>query len=514
VLVSTTSSPLPSTAQAGQPSLGSPGTFTKVISGMLTLCGLIAMTYVVPPLHWARPWTPADPAPFWNLIGRELLGDGGASNDATERIEAVEALARTIDTVDVAPIEDRPIVTAAVAGQLPPYAPHPDDTEAVPRSLDLPRGDTLDPFYAQLARTEAGLAGEITRVTHWGDSAIANDNVTSTLREIMQRRFGDAGHGFHLLTKPDTSYRHRGVEFSDGESWSHCYIINDCKRDGLYGLGGTTVWSAGGASSRFATAKSAPNGRKLSRFEVWYVAAPGGGDIRLTVDRDEPVYIDTEAEAVEDRWFTLTLPDGPHSIQVRANAGGRVRLHGVVLERDAPGVVWDGMAQLGAFSSRMLNFDPDHLRRQIAHRDPALLVFEFGGNDLILKDASLKRYEDQFRSVLRHFRGEGNRPCLVVAPADHGERKGQRIVSVDAMGTVTLAQRAAALAEGCAFFDTWAAMGGPNAIASWRKSKLMSGDLSHLTDTGQRVMGRMIYLALMEGYREYRLRTDGSSRAG
>ena len=78
---------------------------------------------------------------------------------------------------------------------------------------------------------------------------------------------------------------------------------------------------------------------------------------------------------------------------------------------------------------------------------------------------------------------------------------------------VTEAQREVALEQGCAFFDTLAAMGGEGAVARWRRSQppLISGDLAHLNQPGQKVMGRMIYLALMQAYREYRARTAGIS---
>ena len=63
----------------------------------------------------------------------------------------------------------------------------------------------------------------------------------------MQNRFGDAGHGWHLMSPPNTSYLHREVKFRHNGEWDSCFIIMRCKNDGRYGLGGLTSWSNGGA---------------------------------------------------------------------------------------------------------------------------------------------------------------------------------------------------------------------------------------------------------------------------
>lgn len=492
-----------------------PGTFRKIVSGMITLVMAIAATYVVPGLEWARPWVPGqDPMLFWNLVGREILGEGEQTEHAVEQLAEAERMAAEVVAQDDTemPLVDEPVVEPPPKGsELPPYQPHPDDAEAVPRSLELPEPTALDPFYARLARTDARYAGAITRLSMWGDSVVANDNVSSALRFTLQRRFGDAGHGFHLVAKPNASYRHRGVRFTDGETWSRCYIINKCRGDGLYGLGGTVAWSAGGAESRWRTEAELAFGRKISRFEVWYRAQPKGGNIRVKIDGGEPQIISTAAEQGADAWHALELTDDAHDIQLRAAGGGQVRLYGVVLERDVPGVVVDGMEQLGAFANRMLYFDPEHLRQQVEHRDPGLLVFMFGGNDLLLQESQLAKYELDFAAVLRRFRGGDHPPaCLVMAPVDHGQREGQRVISRPMVPKIVAAQRKVALAEGCAFFDTVAAMGGEGSAARWRRANppLLSGDLAHLTFAGQKVVGQMVYLALMEGYREYRQRVE------
>ena len=515
VVETTVLEPVEQRVQGERPEAYPPRTFRKIGAGLLTLAFCIVASYIVPALSWARPWTSADPVPFWNIIGREILGEGDAADAAEDEAQKAEELAAALvdDRRDAAPVEDKAVVEPPAEGDdaagISEYVPHGDDAEEVPQALELPSPTALDPFFEKLTRTDLGYAGAITRVSMWGDSVVANDNVSSAARFEMQRRFGDAGHGFHLLAKPNASYKHKGVRFSDGEAWSRCYIINKCRSDGRYGLGGTTVWSAGGAESRYRTEAELGFGRKVSRFEVWYAAQPKGGTISVKVDDGEPQTIETAADALEDSWQTFEMEDGAHDIRVRAAGGGQVRLYGVVMERDVPGVVWDGMAQLGAFTSRMLHFDPDHLQRQIQHRQSDLLVFMFGGNDLQVPKHRHDQFEKDLRAMLKRFRAMPDAPaCVVMSPVDHGERNGQRITSVATMEPLVAIQRKVALEEGCAFFDTYAAMGGEGSAGRWRRREppLISGDLAHLTHAGQKVIGRMLYLSLMKEYAAYRQR--------
>ena len=79
-------------------------------------------------------------------------------------------------------------------------------------------------------------------------------------------------------------------------------------------------------------------------------------------------------------------------------------------------------------------------------------------------------------------------------------------------GFASNAQREVAVAEGCAFFDTYEAMGGDGSMGRWVRSSpaLGSGDLSHLTHHGHKVVGGMLYRALVAGYVDYRKRLVGT----
>ncbi len=249
----------------------------------------------------------------------------------------------------------------------------------------------------------------------------------------------------------------------------------------------------------------------MGRFTLHYAALPRGGRLRVRVDRGEPVVLDTAADALDDRFYTVEVPDGPHTFEVRAAGGGRVRVYGVALDRPGPGVGWDGLALVGSFTNRLLEFDRAHLSRQLAARGADLVVLTFGGNDLVRK-IGMDRYEGEMRAVLAHLRAA--RPemdCLVTAPLDHGIRDGRRIRSHPKVRPMAEAQRRAAEAEGCAFFDTVEAMGGDRAAERWYRHspRLLGGDLAHATPAGQRVLGELIYRAIVAAYVDYRRRGGG-----
>lgn len=250
---------------------------------IVVVAGIIA-AYTAPALEFARPWKPGDPVPFWNLLGRPF--EGAAMEEKEERVQEIEELAQEVLQAEPPqPLVDRTpdaIIEVDEGDALPPYEAKPGDDAEVVQPLELFKGDELDGFFSKLARSDAAIAGSITRVVHWGDSAIGVDGIPGAIRQRMQARFGDSGHGFHLLAPPNSSYRHREVDFKHNEKWRRCFIIFKCSPDGRYGLGGTTVRSKGGAQSSFRPHQERSGGR-VGKFDVWYAAQPGGGHLFGTV---------------------------------------------------------------------------------------------------------------------------------------------------------------------------------------------------------------------------------------
>src|SRR5207253_7525725 len=107
--------------------------------------------------------------------------------------------------------------------------------------------NALAGFYDSLERTEHHDPGAITRIVHYGDSPTTADLITGDIRQSLQRRFGDAGHGFSLVAKPWAWYEHRDIGLR-GSGWDVTAASMPGKNDGLFGLGGVSFQSAAGSS--------------------------------------------------------------------------------------------------------------------------------------------------------------------------------------------------------------------------------------------------------------------------
>jgi lysophospholipase L1-like esterase len=300
------------------------------------------------------------------------------------------------------------------------------------------------------------------------------------------------------------------VRFADLGGWRSCEIIFKCRSDGRYGYAGVTSESSSGGTSHFRTASKGP-GSSVSRFEFWYLKRPIGGRFQLKIDGKVAAVVDTKDERMHDAVEVFEVEDGPHQLEVRAIGGGASRGYGVVMERDGPGVVWDELSLIGSFTQRLDYQDPAHLAWQLNRRQVDLMVFMFGGNDVQREAEDLKwkmgSYEREYASVIRKFKvGRPHASCMVMTLIDHGRRVGKQIETRSIVPRLVQSQRKVALEEGCAFFNTYRAMGGRNSIARWYNARpqLAAPDFSHPTPAGQGVIATLVYRAMMKEYAAFR----------
>ena len=190
----------------------------------------------------------------------------------------------------------------------------------------------------------------------------------------------------------------------------------------------------------------------------------------------------------------------------RSRTEHRVRLFGLDLENSS-GAVVDNLGVVSVNVKSFANNDADHWQTELGHRDADLVLVMIGANEagwLAPKDQDTKAYRAHYETVLeviRKARPDG--ACLVVSPTDQAEAKDEGYESRPVMPVLVEAQHQAATAQGCAFYSTYAWMGGKGSAVKWFKRGLVSSDFLHLSKKGATKMADALYETLATGYQRY-----------
>ena len=398
--------------------------------------------------------------------------------------------------------------------QKAPETAAPPDLKPGVRSLEDPSGKALDAFYASLDRTERKLPGSITRITYYGDSVIASDWITATLRRKLQGQFGDAGHGFILVADAWPGYHHDNIARFASKGWKVSRVVGPYAPDGIYGLGGVSFVADGpGMFATVGTATSGDIGRSVSKFRVTYAEHPGGGKLSLKLDGGEAQLISTSAERLTVKVAEIEAPDGPHKLEIRSLGGGPVRVFHTILERDVPGVVVDAVGIIGCRLRFLDKMDDAHWADELKRRDPSLIAFTYGANESGDSFAyPMDQYEATARAVLKQARDAlPNASCLLIGPMDAADKRGDTYASRPVVPVINGIQKKLAAELGCGFFDTWQAMGGHGSMGVWIQRGLGGADLVHPTSTGAELIGGWVHTALMEGFAAYKRRSGSAA---
>ena len=355
----------------------------------------------------------------------------------------------------------------------------------------------LDPFFAALYSLESHSRPEVVTILHYGDSPTTADLITGDARAMLQERFGDAGHGFNLVGKPWAWYGHRDVAISD-HGWRSLTGVG-AMRQSVYGLGGATLVGGPDARSTFKL-----TGKPQTTAELQYLTEPGGGSVTLSAGDTSLATISTDGPSDTPAARELSLPAGASSLTLSVS-GGQVKLLGIDFRTGQPGVLYDSLGLNGASTTVLSRtLAPGAWAAELEHARPSLVIINYGTNESGFGAFVRKQYEGELRLAVANLRKALPRvPILIMSPMDRGERGGlNEIHTMATIPEIVAIQKRVAADLGCAFFDTFDAMGGDGTMARWyaAKPRLISADLIHPTPQGAVIVAQQLVTNLGLGY--------------
>ncbi len=351
------------------------------------------------------------------------------------------------------------------------------DTQGLPK-LEFPgTSDALDPFFKSLRELDKGVAEKV-RVAHFGDSHIAADIFTGRMRDRMQMRFGDGGRGFLLPGRPWSGYRPDNASTGHTGRWSFSNALYArTKRTehigkGIFGLGGFAACTEEPDASLFV--ELARSGEILLG-EVYAAAgtegtATGteGGRFCIETPRRAAECFDTRGGRAALGVYPFRLdPLEDKRVSIVQKSGENCFL-GVSVEDDAPGVVYDSLGINGARLSTLGNLTSPYFEEILVHRKYNLVILSYGTNETVGRsfDAAgyLKKGDEVLGHLLDYLPGGA---CLLVGPPLFSTPRSKGVVPSPHIHKAIEVQKELAARHNCAYFDTYAWMGGDDALQRW-----------------------------------------------
>ncbi|MFP6684759.1 MAG: GDSL-type esterase/lipase family protein [Polyangiaceae bacterium] len=477
---------------------------------------VVALPYVVPGLEGfqllsagAAPSPAAPSEPVGGPLPSASVGEAklpGATQDQQARGKELDApIPDSRGPIARGGKSDAPDISAAVAALR-----DKDGKLKVRHSIDDFSGKGLDKFLSKLARVDRKEKGAIARIQYYGDSIVASDFVTGKLRRLLQSRFGDAGHGYAIIANAWPGWFHIDVSRKASAEWKVSTCVGPYAKDALYGLGCASFQSyQADVWTRFGTSSSDRWGREVSRFEVEYLAQPGGGSVEVKIDGKVREPLDTNAAETRVAYRSFDVPDGPHDFELRTTSDKATRLFGIRMERDRPGVVLSAAGITGARVRFLDKQDNEHFGRVLSAAKPDLVVLAFGSNEVT---DGLLYPMDKFRETLGAVMAQieaavpdasymlAGPPAMASKNAAHGHSRA--VVPIIVKNQIQVAKE-----RGWAYWNQYAAMGGAGSMWAWMKGGLGSQDMFHPTGQGGNLLGRWQYQAIVEAYTNYLART-------
>ncbi len=365
----------------------------------------------------------------------------------------------------------------------------------------------LSHFFRDLEKMEKGKREKV-RITHFGDSLLWGERFASVLRERFQERYGDGGRGVvpvveipptsledHVNRTTDSLFEHYVLKHRFNQNG---HIQLEPKVDIRFGFTGESVRPLSPfARVRFIRPEGHPPHTRVRVFlhsprDTHSVSSLKCGDrdhVRNVISRRDGTIVRFSLEPCRDMELSL-------------RAEGPVYIEGVSLEGEK-GIIYDSIVRMGIHMSWLgTAVHPELVASALKELNPSLIIFQFGINEAASLQAVEAFTEETYRRQLRSWliwikKLLPETDTLLIGPFERMEKKGGRLVPFPEAMDVRRIQMEEARTLECAFFDTYAYLGGAGHMRDLVNRGWAVDDYTHLTTEGGNKIGTSVHDSLM-----------------
>ena len=332
--------------------------------------------------------------------------------------------------------------------------------------------------------------GTDVRILHVGGSHVQAGTLSDRLRRrFLSLRYGmDGGRG---LVFPFSAAQ-TNTPVSYVSSWQGSWESVNCLKPGDEDLGLTGIAVIARDTTARAIIDLVPKEKQLLQQKYTFNRVDILGEGTL-----EPVLLlggrDTLRGVGTKGLRHFDLPHYTDWVQVAFAGKGHFTLRGLYLDKPGSGFSLSEAGINGASTASWLRCTrwEQELRRVM----PDLVLFSIGVNDIQGADFDVRRFKANYRELVKKVRRVNPRCAILFTGINDSWRRRGVNEHTEAAEN---AFRELAKEFDAVFWDWYEVMGGYGSMARWQEAGLAQGDKIHFTPTGYKLVGDLLFEAILE----------------
>ena len=370
-------------------------------------------------------------------------------------------------------------------------------------------GDSLDMerFFSKMDSALFLGRGNVS-IMHIGGSHVQAGTFTQQFRNdllgIAPDLIGGQYFVFPFAAGGTNNPSHYRVSYTGG--WAYCRNAVRKDTDKRMGLAGSAITTSDANASVSIVSRERRLTATSPKFEFNKVTLIGYSE----TENVTPVlgYKGTTLKGIHDDsqdTYTFQLPALADSINIFFEAmPGEFTLTGVLLENGMPGISVHGVGVNGAAVPSYLRCDD--FERDLKLIRPDLVIFGIGINDAAGKDFDVENFKRNYDGLIRIIK-HVNPDCALLFVTNNDSYKYVRVrkkkghYEVNTNGyLVEKAFLELGKKHNAAVWDQFDVMGGLYSMRNWENAGLAQKDKVHFTSDGYKLIGDLLYNALISRY--------------
>ena len=363
-------------------------------------------------------------------------------------------------------------------------------------------------FFRKLDKLVTTGNGKI-NIVHFGGSHVQADIWTSKMRENFNQFVNQkvAARGWVYPFKMGFSKNNNPANygFLYTGKWDGCRAVNySCNGNiGMNAIKTTTYDSS--ATFSFTLYQTAKTEYAFDRIKIFYDIHHQSYEIGL----DSPYFAKQVITNKIGGYTEFVFEQPMHEVRFKLRKTDSLQniftFYGMYTDLEAPGINYNAIGANGASVPTYLKCNL--LEQQLSVIKPDLVIFSVGINDAFDPNFCQTCYENNYKEWLKIVKKVAPNAAILFTTNTDSYKKGrkgkfyQNLTGLE----VKSAMRNLSAEYNTGVWDLFSIMGGLGSMEFWVRNKMAASDRVHLSSTGYKLIGDLMFNAFIRKYEDYLL---------